>query len=165
MDISVRLLRRAEGAVLDTVFAGLSPQSRHLRFHSPVPRLTAPVRRALLAVDGWDHVALVAVSGRGEPVGIARLIRDPVRSHEAEIAFEVVDAWQGRGVGRLLLTALAERATDVGVRRVRALVLPANAAAFAVLRSVFPVRFARRDRDATELVCLVVDDRPADRAA
>jgi hypothetical protein len=34
-----------------------------------------------------------------------------------------------------------------------------------VLRSVFPVRFARRDRDATELVCLVADDRHADRAA
>ena len=164
-DIHVRPLRRDEAEVLDRVFAGLSPQSRHLRFHSPIIRLTAPVRRALLAVDGWDHVALVAVSGRGEPVGIARLIRDPVRSHEAEIAFEVVDAWQRRGVGRLLLTALAERATDIGVRRVRALVLPANAAAFAVLRSVFPVRFARRDRDATELVCLVADDRHADRAA
>jgi len=44
-------------------------------------------------------------------------------------------------------------------------VLPENAAAFAVLRSVFPVRFVRRDRDATELVCLVVDERHADRAA
>ena len=77
----------------------------------------------------------------------------------------MVDAWQRRGVGRLLLTALAERATDIGVRRVRALVLPANVAAFALLRSVFPVRLARRDRDATELVCLVADDRHADRAA
>jgi RimJ/RimL family protein N-acetyltransferase len=162
--IYVRPLRRDEAGVLDRVFAGLSPQSRHLRFHSPIIRLTAPVRRALLAVDGRDHVALVAVA-RGKPVGIARLIRDPRRSHEAEIAFEVVDAWQRRGVGRLLLTALAERATAIGVRRVRALVLPENAAAFAVLRSVFPVRFVRRDRDATELVCLVVDERHADRAA
>jgi len=162
--IYVRPLRRDEAGVLDRVFAGLSPQSRHLRFHSPIIRLTAPVRRALLAVDGRDHVALVAVA-RGKPVGIARLIRDPRRAHEAEIAFEVVDAWQRRGIGRLLLTALAERATDIGVRRVRALVLPENAAAFAVLRSVFPVRFVRRDRDATELVCLVPDDRRADRAA
>ena len=110
-DIHVRPLRRDEAELLDTVFAGLSPQSRHLRFHSPIPRLTAPVRRALLAVDGRDHVALVAVLARGEPVGIARLIRDRLRLDEAEIAFEVVDAWQRRGVGRLLLTALAERAT------------------------------------------------------
>ena len=108
-DIHVRPLRRDEGAVLDTVFAGLSPQSRYLRFHSPIPQLAAPVRRALLAVDGRDHVALVAMA-RGEPVGIARLIRDRLRPDEAEVAFEVVDAWQRRGVGRLLLTALAERA-------------------------------------------------------
>ena len=155
MDISVRPVRRDEGELLDTVFAGLSPRSRHLRFHSPVTRLTTPVRRALLAVDGQDHVAVVAVSARGEPVGIARLIRDPLRSHEAEIAFEVVDAWQRRGVGRLLLTALAERATDIGVRRVHALVLPENTAAMALLRSVFPVCLARRDRDAIELVCLL----------
>src|SRR3954453_16461834 len=109
MDISVRPLRRAEGAVLDTVFAGLSPRSRYLRFHSPVGALGPPMRRALLALDGWDHVALVAVSGRGEPVGIPRLIRDRLRPDQAEVAFEVVDAWHRRGVGRLLLTAVAER--------------------------------------------------------
>jgi GNAT superfamily N-acetyltransferase len=155
MDISLRPLRPDEGAVLDGVFAGLSPHSRYLRFHSPVGDLGPPVRRALLAVDGWDHVALVAVSGRGEPVGIARLIRDRLRPDQAEVAFEVVDAWHRRGVGRLLLTALAEQAERVGVQRVLARVLPENTAAFALLRSVFPVYLARRERDATELVCLL----------
>ena len=155
MDISLRPLRRDEGAVLDAVFAGLSPRSRYLRFHSPVGDLGPPLRRALLAVDGWDHVALVAVSGRGEPVGIARLIRDRLRPDQAEVAFEVVDAWHRRGVGRLLLTALAEQAERVGVQRVLARVLPENTAAFALLRSVFPVCLARRERDATELVCLL----------
>ena len=155
MDISVRPLRRDEGALLDAVFACLSPRSRYLRFHSPVARLTAPMRHALLAVDGRDHVALVAVSARGEPVGIARFIRDRQRPDEAEVAFEVVDAWHRRGVGRLLLTALADLAAPVGVKRLHALVLPENAAATALLRSVFPVCLARRDRDATELVCLL----------
>src|SRR6478672_11478081 len=121
MDTHVRPMRSTEGAVLDTVFARLSPHSRYLRFHSPVGRLGPPMRRALLAVDGWHHVALVAVSRRG--------------------------------VGRLLLTALAEHAERVGVRRVHALVLPENTAAFALLRSVFPVCLARPGRDATELVC------------
>src|SRR6478609_9622672 len=153
MDINVRPLRRDEGALLDTVFTGLSPRSRYLRFHSPLARLTGPIRRALLAVDGRDHVALVAVSARGEPVGIARLIRDRLRPDEAEVALEVVDAWHRRGVGRLLLTALADLAEPLGVRRVHALVLPENTAAFALLRSVFPVCLARPGRDATELVC------------
>jgi GNAT superfamily N-acetyltransferase len=95
------------------------------------------------------------VSGRGQPIGIARLIRNRLRPDEAEIAFEVVDAWHRRGVGRLLLTALAEEAGRLGVRRLTALVLPDNTAAFALVRSVFPVCFARREPDATELTCLL----------
>ena len=59
------------------------------------------------------------------------------------------------GVGRLLLTGLAAEAERLGVQRVVALVLPENTAAIALLRSVFPVRFARRDQDATELICLL----------
>jgi GNAT superfamily N-acetyltransferase len=100
-------------------------------------------------------VALVAVSGRGEPVGIARLVRDRLRPDQAEVAFEVVDAWHRRGVGRLLLTTLTEEAARVGVTRLHARVLPENTAAFALMRSVFPVCLARRDRDVTELVCLL----------
>ncbi|HWN29191.1 MAG TPA: hypothetical protein VNP37_19660, partial [Actinomycetospora sp.] len=98
-DVVVRELGPGEQQVLDVVFAGLSDQSRYLRFHSPVPRLVPAVRRALAAVDGHRHVALVAVAGR-EPIGIARCI--DLGSGRAELAVEVVDAWHGRGVGTLL---------------------------------------------------------------
>jgi hypothetical protein len=77
MDVHVRPLGRDEGALLDTVFTGLSPRSRYLRFHSPVHRLTESVRRSLLEVDGRDHVALVAVSQRGEALGIADSFATP----------------------------------------------------------------------------------------
>ena len=153
MDVRVRPLRRDEGAPLDAVFAGLSPESRYLRFHSPVHRLTAPLRRALLDVDGCRHVALVAESPRGEAVGIARLVRDARHEDEAEVAFEVVDAWQGRGVGRRLLTAIVEEAARIGVSRVHARVLTGNAAALALVRAVFPVVRYRPDGEAAELVC------------
>ncbi|WP_181783077.1 GNAT family N-acetyltransferase [Pseudonocardia pini] len=154
MDFHVRPLRRDEAALLDAVFAGLSAQSRYLRFHSPVRNLTAPMRQALLAVDERDHVALVAVTGQGTPLGVARLIRDPDRADEAEVAFEVVDAWHGRGVGRALLSALAERAADLGITRIHALVLAENTAARALLRSVFPVCLSRSAGATTELTCL-----------
>ena len=159
MDVRVRPLRRDEGAPLDAVFAGLSPESRYLRFHSPVHRLTTPLRRALLDVDGCRHVALVAESPRGEAVGIARLVRDARQKEQAEVAFEVVDAWQGRGVGRLLLTALVEEAARIGVSRVHARVLTGNANALALVRAVFPVVRSRPDGEAAELVC----SRPAGR--
>jgi RimJ/RimL family protein N-acetyltransferase len=174
MDVHVRPLRHDEGALLDAVFAGLSPQSRYLRFHSPVRQLTASTRRALLDVDGRDHVALVAISPQGDAIGIARIIRDTSRSDGAEVAFEVADAWQGRGVGRGLLTAIVEEAGRIGVSRVHARVLTENTAALALLRSVVPICLPRPDGEATELVCalpgapgweITLDDVLADLAA
>jgi GNAT superfamily N-acetyltransferase len=141
-DVVVRELGPGEERVLDVVFAGLSDRSRYLRFHSPVPRLVPAVRRALAAVDGHRHVALVAVAGR-EPIGIARCI--DLGSGRAELAVEVVDAWQGRGVGTRLLRALRDRAVAAGWRELSAEVLAENDAVRALLRGVFPVQGVARD--------------------
>jgi GNAT superfamily N-acetyltransferase len=159
--ITVRELRRDEGDVLDALVAGLSPRSRYLRFHAPIPALSAGMRRSLLDVDGRDRIALVAEAEDGSPVGIARVSRRPELAEEAEIAVSTIDAWQRRGVGRLLVAAVAERARAVGVRRLTALVLPENRAAIALFRSAFPVCLTRRDADAVVLVALLgagIDD-------
>jgi len=123
--------------VLDTVFAGLSPHSRHLRFHGATPRLTGPVRRTLAAVDGRRHIAVAAFGPDGEPVGIARLIGTGLR--DAELAIEVVDSWQGQGLGRRLLRAVAERGREEGYSRLVADVLTENTAMRVVLASVLPI--------------------------
>ena len=175
----VRALRPDEGDVLDALLTGMSLRSRYLRFHTPVRRFTAAMRRSLLDVDGHDRIALVAEApdcgptGSGPtgsgPIGIARAIRDPDRPDEAEVAFAVVDAWHRRGVARALLTALVERARAAGVRRLVARVLPENAAALGLLRSLFPVLLSRADDDALVLVAVLdgaagftVDDLLAD---
>ena len=49
------------------------------------------------------------------PIGIARYVRAE-RFDVAEIAIEVVDAWQRRGVGRTLARELSRRATRAGIR-------------------------------------------------
>jgi GNAT superfamily N-acetyltransferase len=174
VDVHVRPMGHDEAALLDAVFAGLSPQSRYLRFHTPVRQMTEPTRRALLDVDGRDHVALVAISPQGDAIGLARIIRDTARSDDAEVAFEVVDDWQGRGVGRRLLTTLVEEARRIGVGRLHARVLTENTAALALLRSMFPICLPRPDGEAIELVCLLpgaswweitMDDILADLAA
>lgn len=153
--ITLRDLRPDDGDALDAVLAGLSPRSRYLRFHTPVPSLTAGMRRTLLDVDGHDHLALVAEAAGGEPVGIVRSIRDRERPDEAEIAIAVVDAWHQRGVGRALVTAAVERARAVGVGRLTARVLPENAAALGLFRSAFPAWLTHRDEDAIVLVGLL----------
>ncbi|HEY2195761.1 MAG TPA: GNAT family N-acetyltransferase [Actinomycetospora sp.] len=140
--ITVRELARDEDDVLDAVFAGLSPTSRLHRFLGPVPDLLPPVRRALLAVDGRAHLAVAAFAGR-DPIGIARLVREaPGR---AELAVEVVDAWQHRGIGARLVRAVLARGREAGVVEVVADVMAENAAALGLRRALAPGLAGVRD--------------------
>jgi len=128
-----------DDVAVDAVFDGLSAQSRFLRFHTPTPRLPATTRAALLDVNGHDRVALVAEvrhRGQRQPIGIARLAR--TGDTEAELAIAVVDAWQGRGVGRRLLEALAAVAADLGFRELHGRVLAENGRMLRLLSGVFP---------------------------
>lgn len=143
--IRIRPLAHGEVAPLGAVFAGMSAHGRYLRYHTPLPRLTAPMQRLLTDVDGTRHVAVVAelaAPSGWRPVGIGRIIA--IADGVAEVAFEVVDDLQRHGVGRRLLTALRDRASELGYRRLVALVLPENRGAAALLRAVFPAVTVRR---------------------
>ncbi|GGN23342.1 hypothetical protein GCM10011609_76090 [Lentzea pudingi] len=133
---------------VDVVFEGLSARSRYLRFHSPTPRLTASARRVLTDVDGQRHGAVCARVG-GEPIGIARVIR--TGECGAEIAVAVVDLWQRRGVGRLLLEELTAVAARMGVAELHGNVLPDNHAMLALVRKVLPGVRLTREVDTIEL--------------
>jgi len=136
-DATLRELGRGDVDVLDAVFAGLSDHSRYLRFHGATPRLTRAVRTKLAAVDGRRHIAVAAFGPDGAPIGIARLISLGLR--DAELAIEVVDAWQGRGLGRRLLRAVADRGREEGYSRLVADVLSENTAMRVLLASVLPI--------------------------
>jgi GNAT superfamily N-acetyltransferase len=157
MEPLIRPLHRDESELLEQFVDQLSPRSRHLRFHGPIPKLPPVVRRALLDVDDTDRIGLVAGPEGGAAIGIAHLIRTrgPVSSTEAEVAIAVADAWHRRGVGRRLLEAVTDRAREVGIERVTARVLPENAAALGLFRATFPVLLEHRDRDALVLTALL----------
>ncbi len=154
--VTLRELGPDETDVLDAVFAGLSPHSRYLRFHGATPRMTGVVRRKLAAVDGRRHLAVAAFGPDGAPIGIARLIR--LGSKDAELAIEVVDAWQGRGIGRRLLSAVAARGRAEGYTRVVAGVLTEHTGMRVLLASVLPILAVET---AGHEVTLTADLRPA----
>lgn len=155
--VRIRELGPGDGDVVDTVFAGLSPRSRYLRFQFPVAELSAATRRSLTALDGRTHVALAAFA-QGRPIGIVRII--DLGDGRGELAVEVVDRFQGCGVGRHLLQAARDRAADMGYRELVGEMLVVNAAALAALRRVFPV--TRVHRDGSELtMTMPVDGEPA----
>jgi GNAT superfamily N-acetyltransferase len=121
--IRIRPLEPPDGELLDVVLDGMSPQSRYTRFHGPKPRLSASERAYLAGADGRDHLALVALDPAGAPLGIARGVRLREDPAAAEIAAEVVDVWQHRGLGTTLLARLARQAAAVGIGRFTATVL------------------------------------------
>ena len=126
----LRPLVGGEVSVLENVFDGLSRRSRHQRFLVPMPRLPGSARRALADVDGHRHGAWVALVD-GVPAGICRYVR--TAPDTAEIAFEVVDAHQARGIGSALVDAVATVADAAGIRWLEATVAPDNRASIAVL--------------------------------
>jgi len=132
-EILIRPLRRGDTVTVEAVFARLGDESRRTRFNGPKWRLGEKELRWLATV-GPSHHALVAwVDGDPEPVAIARLVR---LGGSAEIAFEVADAYQGRGIGSALAGVLIADARASGICEVTALVRSDNPAALALLRRV-----------------------------
>jgi RimJ/RimL family protein N-acetyltransferase len=130
-------LRAGDRAAVREVFEGLSDDSRRLRFHGPKPRLADAELDTLADVGRGGREAVGAIDLRtGEVVGIARFVRDSHDPRSAEVAFAVVDACHGNGVGSRLLRELTSLAKRDGVERFVAHVAAGNDAALALLRRV-----------------------------
>ncbi|WP_460021732.1 N-acetyltransferase family protein, partial [Kineosporia succinea] len=102
-----------------------SPESVYLRFFAPMPRLSPRDLHHFTNVDHSDRVALIAVLG-DDIVGVGRYDRLGPSSDAAEVAFNISDAHQGRGISSVLLEHLAAAARENGIRRFVADVLPRN---------------------------------------
>ena len=93
-------------------FQRLSEESRYRRFLAPMPELTDSMVDYLVDLDHHDHEAILALDEEtGEGIGVARYVRDSSRPDRAEVAVTVIDDWQGRGVGTILLELVGWRAT------------------------------------------------------
>jgi GNAT superfamily N-acetyltransferase len=105
----------------------LTPESRYLRFFSPTTELSTRELRYLTEVDHHSHEALVAIDpSTGEGIGEARFVRSRTDPAEAELAVVVLDDWQGRGLGTVLLDAIVARAREEGIDHFTASVLARN---------------------------------------
>jgi len=121
----------------------LSPRSRYLRFHAPIDHLTADQLTYLTHVDYRDHMAWVALNpdAPDEPgMGVARYVRLVDEPAVAEAAVTVLDRYQGRGLGTVLLKRLAATAAANGITTLRNYVLAENTA----MLEVFDALGARR---------------------
>jgi GNAT superfamily N-acetyltransferase len=120
-------------------FVRLSAQSRYRRFLTSLGHLSERQVRYLTEIDYADHMAWVAVdpSRPGRPgVGVARYVRLPDEPAAAEAAVTVLDEYQGRGIGTILLRMLAGSARQHGIRSFRGYVLAENAPMMEILQGL-----------------------------
>jgi GNAT superfamily N-acetyltransferase len=107
----------------------------HRRFFGAKKGFTDSEKAFYLNVDFVDHVALVAAveqSGRSEIVGGARyVVTEP---GIAEVAFTVIDEFQGKGVGSVLMRHLILLARTASIKQLVADVLPDNTAMTNIFR-------------------------------
>lgn len=122
--VHIRPIRPDDAGAIEALHGRLSAQTVYLRFFTPLPTLAPSLLRRFVEVDYEDRMALVAELG-DEIIGVARYDRLP-DTDEAEVAFVVEDAHQGRGVGILLLEHLAGAGRENGIARFVADTLAGN---------------------------------------
>ncbi len=101
-----------------------SDQTRYYRFFGPMKRLSEKDLHRFTHVDHVDRVAFVVLLGE-QVIAVGRFDRYP-GTDDAEIAFLVEDAHQGRGLGSVLLEHLAAAARERGIKNFVAEVLAQN---------------------------------------
>jgi GNAT superfamily N-acetyltransferase len=158
-EIRVRPIRPEDKPQLLQAFDGLGTASRYRRFLGVKKELSTAELARLTEVDHVDHEALGAIDpATGDGIGVARYVRLGDGRDTAEAAVTVVDAWQGRGVGSVLLERLAARAREEGIREFTATLLSDNRAVLALFRHLGVVRVVR-DGPVQEIdVCLPLAD-------
>jgi ribosomal protein S18 acetylase RimI-like enzyme len=151
--IEIRALRREDEADMLAAVGKTSAQSLQRRFFVMKRHFSDKERAFFMDVDFKNHVAIVATAdedGRELIVGGGRyIVFEPGR---AEMAFVVIDAWQGRGIGSILMRHLVKIASVSGLNELTAEVLPENTAMIKVFGK-FGFRPApRRDPQTLHLV-------------
>ncbi|MEU7649143.1 bifunctional acetate--CoA ligase family protein/GNAT family N-acetyltransferase [Streptomyces huasconensis] len=128
----IRPITAEDADRLVSFYEQVSDESKYYRFFAPYPRLSAKDVHRFTHHDHVDRVGLAATVG-GEFIATVRYDRIDERgmaagapADEAEVAFLVQDAHQGRGVASTLLEHIAAVARERGIRRFVAEVLPAN---------------------------------------
>jgi RimJ/RimL family protein N-acetyltransferase len=143
--VEIRALRPEDRDALRIAVSRASTQSIYRRFFGVKRHFTEQEIEFFTNVDFVNHVALVAVAeegGRPAVIGGARYI--VVEPGTAEVAFAVIDQYQGQGVGAALMRHLAMIARDAGLKELIADVLPENIAMLKVFeKSGLPLHMER----------------------
>lgn len=158
--VHLRQITPQDGDAVVAMHSRFSERTRYLRYFSPYPRIPARDLHRFVNVDHVDREAFVVAAGE-RLVAVGRYERLGEQAVDAEVAFVVEDAYQGRGVGSVLLEHLAAAAAEAGITRFVAEVLPENGA---MLRVFTDAGYEVTRRYADGVVTLTFPVAPTERS-
>jgi acetyltransferase len=122
--VAIRPMRPEDVELETRFFDRLSEQSRYQRFMQHLPHLPPKMLARFTQLDYDREMALVGLLNQ-EFIAVGRYAPN-ADGDTAEFALVVADAWQGKGLGRILLEKLREEARKAGYRALYGNILEAN---------------------------------------
>jgi RimJ/RimL family protein N-acetyltransferase len=157
--VTIRALKPEDRSALLSAVGRVSAQSLYRRFFGPKRGFTEKETDFFVNVDFVTHVAVVAVvdeGGKDTIIGSGRYI--VTQPGKAELAFAIIDEYQGLGIGTALLRHLVLIASEGGLQRLDAEVLQENVAMLTLFRKC---GFGFKKGEGAGVVHVVLDLRQA----
>ena len=122
--VLIRPIRPDDAVLEQRFFDRLSERSRFQRFMQYLHQLPPKMLARFTQLDYDRELALVAVY-QNEFIAVGRYAPN-LDGETAEFALVVADAWQGKGLGSILLERLRDAARKAGYKALRGTILQAN---------------------------------------
>lgn len=160
--VFIRPIRASDAEALENAFGEMSTRSKYLRFFTVRDRLGDELTRKLTDIDHDRHRAWVVSTpdepstvgtAEGRGIAVARLVVVEDEPTTAEAALAVVDDYQGRGLGRMLLDLSLHTARATGIEYVRFETLAENKS----MRALLAEHGADRNAELSDREVIVYD--------
>lgn len=126
--VTIRLVRQDDGENIKEFSRHLSSELKHLNYMENFKELPQAMVTRLTQVDYKKTMTIVAThkeNGKDVIIGMVHYITDPDGIH-CEFDMIVTDAWQNKGVGRVLTQALLDAAKENGIKSIKIVILASN---------------------------------------
>jgi RimJ/RimL family protein N-acetyltransferase len=128
LSLFIRPVRASDERLMQEYLYDLSARSVYMRFFQMLKAFPHELAQEVVAVDYQERMGIIATMGTTDAeriVAHAHWILD-VHTNEAEVAYSVADAYQGRGIGKHMSHLLVRLAKERGIRGFRASTLSQN---------------------------------------
>jgi GNAT superfamily N-acetyltransferase len=158
----IRPVGPADRAALTDFFAGLSVQTRYLRFFGPVAP-TPALLDLLCGEPAGVHVLVAVADGAivGHALAADRLVPEGGQGRTTDLGVVVADAWQGRGLGSALMRAVVGQAQARGVVSLAMDVLHVNRKMLGMILRRWPAACTDYSRDSLAIRVRLAPPQPA----